>query len=118
MAEEQLRSVRVNWNSLTQLIDCSVELLAELYATDSDCLTLRQIQFIEAESVMTKKNERLLEIITLKSIAKFNKFLDCLNLTGQQHVVNLLSGIAGRSVVLNWIHDMLVCNYILRFVCC
>jgi hypothetical protein len=81
---------------LTRLIDCENELLPKLFATD--CITWRQKVSVE-EAAASNRNKTLLEIITLKSIANFNKFLDCLSCTGQQHVVNLLFGRAGRMFI-------------------
>jgi hypothetical protein len=95
---QQQREISVNMNILTLYIDCREELVAEMYSVD--CITERQKQLIQTEPVMSRRNQRLLDIIKLKSIHNFNKFLDCLNRTKQQYVGKLLTGEAGRTTVL------------------
>ena len=81
LSELQLTRLRVNWDSLTELIDINGGLLATMYSVYS--ITQRQ-----RNSITTV--DKLLEVMQRKSVAAFNKFIDCLGQTGQNHVANIL----------------------------
>ena len=94
VARQQRERIRVNWNTLTDLIDVEHGLLLVMY--DKECLTRRQKERIQGEALSFRKNELLLEIMTRKSSTTFNKFLDCLKETQQSHVVTLLTKNSGK----------------------
>ena len=73
---------------LLELITLEGGFVAKLYATD--CITNFQRQSIEAAGDHVKMNSRLLHIMLRKSVANFNRFIDCLSETGQGHVAAML----------------------------
>jgi Caspase recruitment domain len=77
-----------NHAKLVYLIDTEHNLLAELLACD--CLSFQQRQYIESAESQVKINRRLLDILRRGSEKDFNKFIDCLKKTGQEHVANVL----------------------------
>jgi hypothetical protein len=72
------------------LIDSDHGLLAEMIT--ADCISLRQKQFIESGTSSADRNSRLLDILRRGSESDFNKFIECLSKTGQQHVASILHG--------------------------
>jgi len=86
--DKLLRRLRTNRDSLTEMIDLDGGLLIELLA--AGCITMRQRCSIEAAGDAVKMNSRLLQMITCKSKANFNKFLKCLADTKQHHIVGML----------------------------
>ena len=83
-----LNRIQVHWTTLTELITLDGGLVANLYA--KNCITNRQRKSIEAGEDDPKKNDRLLEIMSRKSVANFNLFVKCLQDTQQGHVAALL----------------------------
>ena len=86
--DQVLNRIKANWSALTQLISLEYGLLAELYARN--CITNFQKQSIEGAGVSVMMNNRLLEIMSRKSVADFNQFVDCLEETQQGHVAAIL----------------------------
>ena len=90
-----LNRIKVNWSTLTELVPVEGGLLAKLCA--KNCITKHQKQLIEAAVVDTNKKDRLLQIISRKSVAGFKHFLECLQDTQQGHVAaNVLYMDAGK----------------------
>ena len=86
----------MNWTSLAELIALEGGLLDMLYA--KHCITHIQRVSIEGAGNYIKKNKRLLEIMSRKSLADFNRFVDYLKETQQGHVAAyLLSEDAGKN---------------------
>lgn len=77
-----------NHAKLVQHIDTKCSLLAELFA--SDCISLRQRQYIESAESQADSNSRLLDIIRRGSDGDFNKFIDGLTNAGQGHIATML----------------------------
>ena len=77
-----------NHAKLVYLIDTKHNLLAELLACD--CISFQQREYIESEQSRAKINRRLLDILRRGSEKDFNKFIDCLKKTSQEHVANVL----------------------------
>ena len=83
-----LNRIKVHWTTLTELITLEGDLIDKLYA--KNCITNIQRQLIEAAEVDAKKNSRLLEIMSRKSVADFNFFVEFLQDTQQGHVAAIL----------------------------
>ena len=83
-----LTRVTVNWTSLTELITLEGGLLATLYA--KNCITYIQRKSIESAGNDIDQNKRLLEIMSKKSVAVFNRFIEYLQETQQGHVAAIL----------------------------
>ena len=94
--DEQVKSISSSFKQLIENIDCGDELLAEL--SKESCLTTLQKRSIRDEVHESTRNERLLDIMSCKSIAEFNKFMRCLANTGQRHLVALLTTDSGLSL--------------------
>ena len=93
--DQQMNRIEVNWPSLIQLITLEGGLLAELYA--SECITIVQRKSIESAGNDVDQNKRLLEIMSRKSVADFNRFIECLQNTQQGHGASyLLTEDAGK----------------------
>ena len=86
--EELLRTLRVNWDTLTELINLDSGIVSKLYA--KECISRRQKEFIEAGTDYTNRSERLLQIMSRKCIANFNHFVDSLSETKQGHIAEIL----------------------------
>ena len=98
--DQQLNRIKANWPSLTELITLEGGLLAKLYAIE--CITKIQKKSIESAGDDVDQNERLLEIMLRKSVADFNRFIECLQDTQQGHVASyLLTEDAGKQSVSN-----------------
>ena len=98
--EQLLNRIEVNWTSLTELITLEGGLVAELYA--KSCITNIQRKSIQSAGNDVDQNKRLLEIMSRKSVADFNRFVECLQKTQQGHVAAiLLTQDAGTSHVDN-----------------
>ena len=65
-------------------------LLAHLY--DSGVLERREREDIEAELTSTRQNQKLLSVLSRKSVEQFQQFLAALDNTDQQHITDRLSG--------------------------
>ena len=86
--EPVLNRIQVHWTTLTELITLEGGLIAKLYARN--CITNIQRQLIEAAGADSRKNDKLLEIMSRKSVANFNYFVLCLQDTQQGHVAAFL----------------------------
>jgi len=83
--DERLK--RIKSKQLIEMIEWNSGLLAELFA--DECITvlqMRSIKSLQNES----RSERLLQILSCKSIAEYNKFGNCLKKTGQPHIETIL----------------------------
>ena len=86
--ERQLSRVKVNWTSLAELITLEGGLVAKLYSRN--CVTYIQRKSIESLGNDVDQNKRLLEIMLRKSVAVYNRFVECLQETQQGHVAAML----------------------------
>jgi len=88
LSEQQQSRIQTNYDVLLRYMNTGCELLSHLYA--ADCITGRQIEYIEAATTSTESTRRLLDIMRRGSEADFNKFIECLNKTNQKHVSRIL----------------------------
>jgi len=65
-------------------------LVAELY--QSDVLSKEEMESVNSEVISFIQNEKLLSMLSRKNNDQFDKFLDALDNTGQQHVRNHITG--------------------------
>ena len=82
LSDSQLQRIFINRLTLVEMIDIEFDLLDHMWSVE--CIT--ELQRRSITSV-----DKLLEIVQRKSVADFNKFLECLSLSGQPHVVTLLT---------------------------
>jgi len=73
-------------------------LVSELF--QAEVLGIEEIESITSEVISFAQNVRLLSILSRKSQDQFDKFLDALDKSGQQHVRNYLTGREGLSIPL------------------
>ena len=115
--DEQLKRILSCWNKLLEYIECDGGLLVELFSRR--CLTRIQKMYIE-EHRGTARTDLLLKFLIRGSIAQFNEFMKCLAITGQHHVVALLTRNSGMSIncslTQGWITLVLLFN--LTSSCC
>jgi len=89
---EQLKRISSSLKHLIEMIEWDSGLMAELYK--DNCITTLQKMSIEPLPV-TSRTERLVQMMSCKSVGEFDKFLRCLIETGQHHVETLLRRNAG-----------------------
>jgi len=65
-------------------------LVSELYQTE--VLSGEELESINSELISFTQNEKLLSMLSRKTNDQFDKFLDALDRTGQQHVRNRITG--------------------------
>jgi len=68
-------------------------LVDELY--QAEVLSIEETECIDCEVISFRQNEKLLSMLSRKTNDQFDKFLDALDRTGQQHVRNHLTGRQG-----------------------
>ena len=92
--EQLLNRTKVNWETLVELISLEDGLVDKLYARN--CITNFQSQSIEAAVDHMKMASILLHIMTRKSMANFNRFVECLSWTQGRVAAILLNEDAGK----------------------
>ena len=65
-------------------------LVGELY--QADVLSQEERESISSEVISFTQNEKLLSMLSRKTSEEFDKFLDAIDKTGQQHVRNVITG--------------------------
>jgi len=68
-------------------------LVAELY--QAEVLSREERDIINSEVISYDQNEKLLSMLSRKTNDQFDKFLDALDNTGQEHVHNRITGRPG-----------------------
>ena len=68
-------------------------LVSELY--QAYVLSPYERDIINAELISFSQNEKLLSMLSRKTTGQFDTFLDALDMTGQQHVRNHITGRQG-----------------------
>ena len=71
-------------------------LVGELYS--AGVLSTEDLDAINSEMLSFIQNEKLLSVLRCKTTDQFDKFLDALDKTGQQHVRNHITGRQGQLV--------------------
>jgi hypothetical protein len=92
-----LAKINFKQRTLADNLDPDNGLVSELWATK--CINLRHREHIKAGGTYIERNRRLLDILTRRSLADFNKFIDCLGKTGQHHWASLLTDDAGSQIL-------------------
>jgi len=70
-------------------------LVCELY--QAEVLNAEERETINSEVISFTQNEKLLSMLSRKAKDQFDKFLDALDNTGQQHIRNHITGRQGMS---------------------
>jgi hypothetical protein len=83
--------------ALKDLIELDSGIIHILYA--KGYISRRQREVIEGQQLATQKTEKLLEILLRKSLAVFDASVRCFEETKQHHVVKLLDGKAGNTMM-------------------
>ena len=113
-----MRALNKNRNQLLELIDSNYEFLAELASPTVGAITLPQRQHLVELVHSRDRNDKLLEFITRRSVADYQKFITVLS-KYQQHLVPLLITDGGeiflvvliemqQSFFINYWHDKFV----------
>ena len=116
---DHTRIIREHYVFLVDRLDAKHSgLVGELY--QADVLTREEMESINSEVMTFRQNEKLLSMLSRKTEEHFDKFLDALDNTGQQHVRNHIAGRRGlfalslyscihvvkRSCLFNSTHDI------------
>jgi hypothetical protein len=93
LGKKQRKSLELNWQSVSELIEHADDLINELHI--KTCITTRQLNTLKKQppSLWIKK---LLEIVSRKSLAIIDVFVDCLPETVRLHVLSLLENTSGN----------------------
>jgi len=93
------RIIREHYVFLVEHLDAKHSgLVAELY--QADVLSKEELDIINADVISFIQNEKLLSMLSRKTKDQFDKFLDALDKTGQQHVRNHVTGRQGQFLLL------------------
>ena len=85
-----MRSIRQHYRFLVDTLDAKDSgLVDELY--QAKVLDEGERDSVRAKATSSAQNERLLSVLSRKTKNQFDKFLDALDKTGQQHVRNTIS---------------------------
>ena len=84
-------------------------LVGELY--QAEVLSKGDRDIINSEVISFTQNEKLLSMLSRKTKDQFDKFLDALDKTGQQHVRNHVTGRQGQFLLLLF----RIASYVLEF---
>ena len=90
----QLRRLVINQRQLVELIEPGHGLVDDLAA--SGCITSQQRQAVLETGTTANRNRKLLDIMSRRSVAHFDRFIAGLVNNGQPHVAKLLTGDGGR----------------------
>jgi hypothetical protein len=93
----QRQAIKVNYPQLVTLLDSDYGLTGELMS--ADCITMQQMKHIQAGRTDRERNKALLDILSRRSVADFNKFIVCLRNT-QPHLAKLLTDGGGNYFIL------------------
>jgi len=88
LSDDQQNRIQRSYGELVRILDSKGDLIAKLYS--SDCITELQKQYIESATTPRESNKRLINIVRRGSGVNFDKFIECLNKTGQRHVSRIL----------------------------
>jgi Caspase recruitment domain len=89
--------IKQNWTALTRLLELDCGLVFKLYA--AGCLRDSERDIVQEQQTAKQKKEKLLDILLRKSLAAFDAFVRCLEETEQRHILRLLDGTAGNSML-------------------
>jgi len=89
LGDVQLKSLTHNHVELKSTIDSRSGLLDYMFS--SGCITARQKEYIDAAGSPSDSNDRLLSIVRRGSQADYDKFIDSLVKSRQQHICAMLS---------------------------
>lgn len=99
LSDECKSKLRANYGAMIDAIDTkSGHLLPELLS--AGCITWRQKHFVESATSQAESNSRLLDIVKRGSQSDFDKFVRCLEKTGQEHVGRMLLNNASVTLVI------------------
>lgn len=94
--DEHLRRLRVNCVRLVELVDLHSGLLDDMMSVG--CITPQQNRAVKELNLSSAdKNRKLIDILTRRSVAHYNLFLDCLRRNSQAFIANFLEGGSGKS---------------------
>jgi len=86
-----------NTEILVKMIDVDSSLLTHMLA--ARCITVTQKQIIESGSTPSQRNTTLLDFMRRTSISNYDKFIECLRASHQQHIASLLTEDTGEHCV-------------------
>ena len=83
-----LHRIHVNRFALEELLECRSGLVERLLA--DDVITRQQRSYLTESLSDVKTNEKLLDIISRRSLAHYKTFIRCLQETNQQQLARIL----------------------------
>ena len=87
--KKQRMRLQLNWQSISDLIEPGVDgFIDELHT--KNCITSRQREVLEKQP-SSQQIKKLAEMISVKSIADVDKFINCLPQAAQNHVLSLMN---------------------------
>ena len=101
LSDSDLARIQAVYPILRWKLDIDSGLLNQLFA--KNCITAGQMEFINGAE-KCKKNERLVDVFKRRSYADVCVFFNCLRLTNQAHLADILQH--GGSIVLNQLNKL------------
>ena len=88
---DHVRTIQDHYVFLVDSLDAKYSgLVGELYG--ADVLSKEESESVSCEVLSFRRNEKLLSMLSRKTMRQFDKFLDALDSTGQQHIRNHIAG--------------------------
>ena len=86
--KKQRMKLQFNWQSISDLIEPGDGFIDELHS--KNCITSRQREVLEKQQ-SSQKIKKLVEMISVKSLADVDKFINCLPQVAHNHVLSLMN---------------------------
>lgn len=88
LSEQKKDKLMTNVSTLVDMMVTTDGLADSMFS--SHCITARQREFVVSAARESERNKRLLDIVKKGSELDWDKFIECLDSTGQQHVGRVL----------------------------
>ena len=86
--KKQRMKLQFNWQSISDLIEPGDGFIDELHS--KNCITSRQREVLEKQP-STQQIKKLVEMISIKSLADVDKFINCLPQAARNRVSSLIN---------------------------
>lgn len=96
--EKRRLRLQTSYRDLIEMLDPNNGLVDTLFSRE--CITLRHKHRIEAGRTDEEKSQVLIDILRLRSVEHFDKFVACLNEQMQHHLVPLLTDDQGNVIII------------------
>jgi len=111
---EHTQTIRQHYVFLVDTLDAKHSgLVGELY--QAEVLSREERESINCEVISFTQNEKLLSVLSRKTNEQFDKFLDALDTTGQQHVRNVITS-RQRQLFYYVVSSVMFCYFLVAYL--